>query len=306
MVGVSATTRKALLQAGLDLVEVVGLVRAALAEDLAEAGDLTSQALVPVSARLSVSFTARAAGVVCGLPVLAAVVDQVVGPDNTLALLARDGDRVGPGRSLATLVAPAQQVLALERTALNLLGHLSGIATTTRAWVDALAGTGVTVRDTRKTTPLLRSLEKYAVRCGGGTNHRHGLFDQILVKDNHVAVAGGVGAALDLVSATHPHREVPVQVEVDSLAQLEEALAHGAEQILLDNFTSAQLREAVVRVRDLAPATHLEASGGLRLDNARAVALAGVDSIAVGALTHSAPALDVGLDTTPTTAAVPV
>jgi nicotinate-nucleotide pyrophosphorylase (carboxylating) len=278
--------------------EVLGLVRSALVEDLSEAGDLTSMAIVPASAPLSVSFTARAAGVVCGLPMLAAIVDHVIGTDNTLTLLTQDGDPVGPGRPLATLAAPARQVLALERTALNLLGHLSGIATSTRTWVDALAGTGVTVRDTRKTTPLLRSLEKYAVRCGGGINHRHGLFDQILIKDNHLAVAGSIGDALQRVAAAHPHGDVPIQVEVDSLTQLEEAMAHGVDQILLDNFTLADLRTAVARVRRRAPGTHLEASGGLRLDNARAVALSGVDSIAVGALTHSAPALDIGLDTT--------
>lgn len=188
-------------------------------------------------------------------------------------------------------------MLALERTALNLLSHLSGIASTTRQWVDALDGTDVKVRDTRKTMPLLRSLEKYAVRCGGGTNHRAGLYDQILVKDNHVAVAGGVGAALDAVRATHPDHDVPVQVEVDSLAQLDEALDRGADQVLLDNFDLHTLRAAVRRVRSVAPATVLEASGGLRLENARETALTGVDLIAVGALTQSAPALDIGLDT---------
>jgi nicotinate-nucleotide pyrophosphorylase (carboxylating) len=290
------STGATLRRVGLDPEEVLAIVRRAMAEDLAHAGDLTSQAIVPASTRLEVRFTARESGVLCGVPVLTAMVDDVIGPDSALTLLADDGDAVEPGQPLAIMAAPARAVLAVERTALNLLCHLSGIATTTRAWVDAVAGTGVTVRDTRKTTPLLRSLEKYAVRCGGGTNHRTGLFDQILIKDNHVAAAGGVGNALDLVAAAHPDRDIAVQVEVDSLAQLEEALAHGADRILLDNFTLDDLRSAVDRVRSSARGAHLEASGGLCLDDARAVASTGVDSIAVGALTHSSPALDIGLD----------
>jgi nicotinate-nucleotide pyrophosphorylase (carboxylating) len=289
-------TGATLRRVGLEPEEVLAIVRRAMVEDLARAGDLTSQAIVPTSTRLEVRFTARESGVLCGVPVLTAMVDDVIGPDTALTLLADDGDAVEPGQPLALLAAPARAVLAVERTALNLLCHLSGIATATRAWVDAVAGTGVTVRDTRKTTPLLRSLEKYAVRCGGGTNHRTGLFDQILIKDNHVAAAGGVGKALDLVAAAHPDRDVAVQVEVDSLAQLEEALAHGADRILLDNFTLDDLRTAVVRARSSARGAHLEASGGLRLDEARTVASTGVDSIAVGALTHSSPALDIGLD----------
>ncbi|HET7357435.1 MAG TPA: carboxylating nicotinate-nucleotide diphosphorylase [Nocardioidaceae bacterium] len=290
-------TREALRQAGLDPDQVLGLVRAALAEDLAQAGDRTSQAIVPVDARTEVCFTARAGGVLCGITVLAAMVADTIGHDATFRPTAVDGQHIGAGERLATLEAPARAVLALERTALNLLSHLSGIASITRQWVDALAGTGVEVRDTRKTMPLLRSLEKYAVRCGGGTNHRAGLYDQILVKDNHVAVAGGVGAALEAVRAAHPDHDLPVQVEVDSLAQLDEALQHGANQILLDNFDLDDLRAAVLRVRSVAPTTVLEASGGLRLENARATALTGVDLIAVGALTQSAPALDIGLDT---------
>jgi nicotinate-nucleotide pyrophosphorylase (carboxylating) len=290
------TTGSSLREAGLDREKVLAVVRAAMAEDLAEAGDLTSQAIVPADTHLEVTFTARERGVLCGLPVLSVIVDDVIGTDAALTLLADDGDAVEPDQPLAILAAPARAVLAVERTALNLLCHLSGIATATRAWVDAVAGTGVAVRDTRKTTPLLRSLEKYAVRCGGGTNHRAGLFDQILVKDNHVAVAGGVGNALDLVAAAHPDRDVAVQVEVDSLAQLEEALVHGADRILLDNFTLDDLRAAVARVRSNGRRVHLEASGGLRLDGARAVASTGVDSLSVGVLTHSSPALDIGLD----------
>jgi len=186
----------------------------------------------------------------------------------------------------------------MERTSLNLLGHLCGIATETRRWVDALAGTGARVRDTRKTLPLLRDLEKYAVRCGGGVNHRRGLDDAVLIKDNHVAAAGGVGAALEAVRAAGLPDGVVVQVEVDSLAQLDEALAHGATQVLLDNFSLDDSAEAVRRVRATAPQVLLEASGGLTLDRARAVAETGVDFLAVGALTHSVTQLDIGLDAT--------
>ena len=281
----------------LDLAAVRTLLRLTLAEDLGTRGDVTSAAVVPGGTRLDVAFTSRQAGVVAGLPVLVELVDEVCGPDALLGLLVSDGDRVSPGTRLATLSAPAHDVLTLERTALNLLGHLSGVATATRAWVDAVEGTGARVRDTRKTMPLLRALEKHAVRCGGGTNHRTGLFDAILIKDNHVAAAGGVGAALDAAYATHPRGSIVVQVEVDSLAQLEEALAHGAEQVLLDNFPPSLLAQAVELVRRTAEGVVLEASGGLTLTSAREYAETGVDYLAVGALTHSAPSLDIGLDT---------
>ena len=291
----------ALRAAGLDPEEVALLVRRTLAEDLGEAGDLTSLATVPAAAVLDVRYVTREAGVVAGLPVLAAMVeiapvDAAQGVDSAFALLATDGDRVAAGTPLAAWRAPARAVLALERTSLNLLGHLSGVATATRAWADVVEGTGARVRDTRKTMPLLRALEKYAVRVGGGVNHRTGLYDAVLIKDNHVAAAGGVGAALDAAYAAHPRGSVVVQVEVDSLDQLDEALDHGAEQVLLDNFDLADLRTAVARTRDRAPATVLEASGGLTLDVARAVADTGVDLLAVGALTHSARNLDIGLD----------
>jgi nicotinate-nucleotide pyrophosphorylase (carboxylating) len=200
---------------------------------------------------------------------------------------------------LARLHADARQVLALERTSLNLLGHLSGVATVTRAWCDALAGTGARVRDTRKTMPLLRGLQKHAVRCGGGVNHRVGLFDAVLVKDNHVAAAGGVAAACRAVRDSGLPPEVVVQVEVDDLDQLEEALAEGVPQVLLDNFSLDDLCTAVERVRDVAPGTVVEASGGLTLDRARAVGETGVDYLAVGALTHSTRSLDIGLDHVP-------
>lgn len=290
------TTAHALREAGLEPDAVAGLVRAALAEDLGDAGDLTSLATVPADAVLDVRYVTREAGVVAGLPVLAAVVDEVTGDAADLTSLVTDGTRVAAGTALAELRAPARQVLALERTSLNLLGHLCGVATVTRAWADAVDGTGAAVRDTRKTMPLMRALEKYAVRCGGGVNHRTGLFDAVLIKDNHVVAAGGVGAAVDAAYAAHPRGTVVVQVEVDSLDQLDEALDHGAEQVLLDNFSLADLREAVARVRARAPKTVLEASGGLTLAVARAVAETGVDLLAVGALTHSARSLDIGLD----------
>lgn len=286
----------ALAEAGLDPAEVERLVRAALAEDLGAAGDVTSLATVPADAVLDVRYVVREPGVVAGLPVLEVLVEIAVDPAAHLDLLVADGTRVEAGTAIAALRAPARAVLALERTSLNLLGHLSGVATATRAWADAVAGTGAAVRDTRKTTPLLRALEKYAVRVGGGVNHRTGLYDAVLVKDNHVVAAGGVGAALDAVHAAHPAGDVVVQVEVDDLAQLDEALAHGAAQVLLDNFDLADLRTAVARVRERAPHTVLEASGGLTLDRAAAVAGTGVDLLAVGALTHSAPSLDIGLD----------
>jgi len=285
-----------LRSAGLDPDEVRDLLRATLREDLGDHGDLTSMATVPEDAVLDVQWTARQAGVVAGLPVLAALVEEVLGPEAPLELVRSDGDLVGPGDVLATLRAPARPVLGLERTSLNLLGHLSGVATLTRAWVDAVKGTGARIRDTRKTMPLLRSLQKYAVRCGGGVNHRAGLYDAVLVKDNHVAAAGRVGAALDAVRATHPPPGPVVQVEVDDLRQLCEALAHGATQVLLDNMPPAVLREAVSVCRSTTPGVLLEASGGLTLDNAREVAETGVDFLAVGALTHSAPQLDIGLD----------
>jgi nicotinate-nucleotide pyrophosphorylase (carboxylating) len=284
-----------LAAAGLDRAQTVRLIRAALAEDLGADGDLTSRLTVPGDARLTVRYVTRQAGVVAGLPVLAAIVDEVAGAAASLALTRTDGDRIAPGDVLAVLDAPARPVLALERTSLNLLGHLSGVATATRAWADAIAGTPARVRDTRKTMPLLRALEKHAVRCGGGVSHRAGLYDAVLVKDNHIAAAGGVGPALDAVAAGRP-AGVVVQVEVDDLTQLEEALAHGAEQVLLDNFDVPALSAAVACVRRTAPHVVIEASGGLTLDRAAAVAATGVDYLAVGALTHSSPALDIGLD----------
>jgi len=281
--------------AGVDAAPVERLIRDTLAEDLGTRGDLTGNATVPAEARLTCDYVSRADGVLAGLPVLAAVVDLAL-PGGTLTAYLKDGEALHPGTAIARISGNARGVLALERTSLNILGHLSGVATVTRRWVDAVAGTGARIRDTRKTMPLLRDLEKYAVRCGGGVNHRRGLDDAVLIKDNHVAAAGSVGAALDAVFAAYPDADFVIQVEVDSLAQLDESLAHGATQILLDNFSLEDSAEAVRRVRASHPGVLLEASGGLTLDRAPAVAATGVDFLAIGALTHSAPVLDIGLD----------
>ena len=277
--------------AGLDPVAVEDLVRAALAEDLAGGVDVTSQATVPAGQESTGDFVARADGVLAGLPVAEAVLDVVSGGAVSYARSASDGDRVSRGAVLLSATGRTRDLLTGERTALNLLGHMSGVATATRQWVDAVAGTSAAVRDTRKTTPGLRALEKYAVRCGGGVNHRMALSDAALVKDNHVVAAGGVAPAFAAVRAMWPG--LPVEVEVDTLDELVQALDAGADLVLLDNMDADQLREAVRRTAGRA---RLEASGGLTLDTAAAVAATGVDYLAVGALTHSAPVLDIALD----------
>ncbi|HEY0814097.1 MAG TPA: carboxylating nicotinate-nucleotide diphosphorylase [Pseudonocardia sp.] len=269
------------------------VVATALAEDLRYGPDATTTATVPADALAVADLASRAPGVLAGLPAALAVLDAVLGPDGYTVLAARaDGDVLAAGDIALSVRAPVRGLLTAERTALNLVCHLSGIATATRAWVDAVACTGARIRDTRKTLPGLRLLEKYAVRCGGGVNHRLGLGDAVLIKDNHVAAAGSVGAALAAARRHAP--DLPCEVEVDNLDQLDEALALSAELILLDNFSVADTREAVRR-RGSSP-TGLESSGGLRLANARAYAETGVDYLSVGALTHSAEALDLGLD----------
>jgi len=270
------------------------VVETALTEDLRYGPDVTTAATVPADAVAVARFATRAAGVLAGLPAALAVLDTVIGDYEILDARA-DGDRLAPGDTVLAVRAPVRGLLTAERTALNLLTHLSGVATATAAWVDAVAGTGARIRDTRKTLPGLRLLEKYAVRCGGGVNHRLGLGDAVLIKDNHVAAAGSVAAALVVARAAAP--ELPCEVEVDSLEQLDEVLAAGAELVLLDNFTVERTREAVRR-RGGAP-TSLESSGGLVLGNARAYAETGVEFLAVGALTHSVAALDIGLDLDP-------
>ena len=267
------------------------VVRAALAEDLGRAGDVTSTACIPAGARLRVQFAARRAGVVAGLA-CARLAIAALDPGARFEAVLADGEAAPAGGVLARAEGDARAILSAERVGLNLLGRLSGVATLTAAYVAAVQGTGARITDTRKTTPGLRALEKYAVRCGGGINHRFGLDDAILIKDNHVAACGGVGAALARARAAAGHLTM-VEVEVDSLDQLEEALPYAPDVIMLDNFSLADLQEAVRRV---AGRLRLEASGGVTLETVRAIAETGVDVISVGALTHSAPALDVGLD----------
>ncbi|AXI81472.1 carboxylating nicotinate-nucleotide diphosphorylase [Peterkaempfera bronchialis] len=289
--GLDPALAELLTEAGLDPVEVEDIATLALAEDLAGGEDVTSAATVPADAEATGDFTARAAGIVAGLRVAEAVISLVCEDEFEVERHAEDGDRVEAGEVLLTVRGRTRALLTAERSALNLLCHLSGVATATRAWVDAVEGTGAEVRDTRKTTPGLRALEKYAVRCGGGVNHRMALSDAALVKDNHVVAAGGVAEAFRAVREAYP--ELPVQVEVDTLDQLPPVLEAGADLILLDNFTVDQLKEAVALVAGRA---RLEASGGLTLTDAREVAQTGVDYLAVGALTHSSPILDIGLD----------
>ncbi|WP_439675606.1 carboxylating nicotinate-nucleotide diphosphorylase [Embleya sp. MST-111070] len=287
----SADLTARLAQAGLDPLAVTALVAAAVAEDLAGGVDVTSVATIPETARGHADFTARAAGVVAGLPVAEAVLQLVCGADLVVTRHVRDGDVVAPGTVLFGAETGTRALLTAERVALNLLSRLSGVATATRAWVDAVDGTGAAVRDTRKTTPGLRALEKYAVRCGGGVNHRMSLSDAAMVKDNHVVAAGGVAEAFKAVRAAFP--DLPVEVEVDHLDQIPPVLDAGADLILLDNMSTRQMREAVALVAGRA---RLEASGGLTLETAREVAETGVDYLSVGALTHSAPILDIGVD----------
>ena len=270
---------------------VAPIVRAALAEDLGRAGDITAQACVPADSRLTADFTVRRGGVVSGLACIRLALAEL-DPTASFDALALDGHVVPAGTALARVSGNARAILTAERTALNLLGRMCGIATLTQDYVDAVAGTKARITDTRKTTPGLRALEKYAVRCGGGVNHRFGLDDAILIKDNHVAACGSVGEAVRRAKAFAGHL-VKVEVEVDTLVQLQEALAHDPDVIMLDNFSLADLREAVETVDGRVT---LEASGGVTLETVRAIAETGVDVISVGALTHSARVLDIGLD----------
>ena len=267
------------------------LLRRAIEEDLGLAGDLTTNAVVPPGERVAARIAARGSGCVAGLPV-AARAFSIVDPEVVFSPLVDDGARVEAGAVLAEVDGPARAVLTGERVALNVLGHLSGIATVTRALVDAVAHTRARIVCTRKTTPGLRALEKYAVRAGGGSNHRFGLDDAVLIKDNHLAIAGGVAEAVRRVRETVGHL-VKVEVEVDTLAQLEEALGCPIDAVLLDNMPLGDLRQAVERVGGRVVT---EASGGITPATARAVAETGVDLLSVGWITHSAPSLDVALD----------
>jgi nicotinate-nucleotide pyrophosphorylase (carboxylating) len=270
---------------------ITPVVQAALLEDLGRAGDVTSQACVPADARLRAVFTARKAGVVAGLACARLAISQL-DPAADFKAVVEDGSRVGAGGKLAWVDANARALLGAERVGLNLMGHLSGVATLTRAYVEAVEGTGAIIVDTRKTTPGLRALEKYAVRCGGGVNHRFGLDDAILIKDNHIAACGSVGEAVRRAKAAAGHL-MKVEVEIDGLAQLEDALKYGPDVVMLDNFGLEDLAEAVRRAAGRAV---VEASGGVTLETVRAIAQTGVDVISVGALTHSASVLDIGLD----------
>ena len=291
----SAQTQAAMAYGGLDVDAVTALIGLAIREDLLDGRDVTSEATIPAGQRSHGSFGARAEGVVAGLPVAAAVIEMLCGPEaSEVRIVNGDGSRVSPGDVLATVTGPTSRLLTAERTALNFLCHLSGVATLTGQWVDAIEGTSAMVHDTRKTNPGMRSLEKYAVRCGGGVTHRLALSDMALVKDNHVVAAGGIELAIRQVKQLDP--AIPVEIEVDTLDALRVAIGAGVDEILIDNFSLDMMREAVA-VRDRTrPEVRLEASGGLTSETARAVAQTGVDLIAVGELTHSARVLDIGLD----------
>ena len=267
----------------------IDLIRRALAEDLAGGNDITSVATVSGDEHVIADFTARKSGVIAGIDMAIATLREVGLTDITQHL--RDGDRVEPGSVLITVRGDTRAILLAERTALNFLGHLGGIATLTDQWVSAVAGSKTVIRDTRKTTPGLRLLEKAAVVAGGGSNHRLSLSDAALIKDNHIAAAGGVIAAFSKVRTAFP--DAQIEIEVDSLEQLREVATQSPDLVLLDNMSPDQCREAVTFVGGR---FKLEASGGITLENARAYAQSGVDYLAIGALTHSAPVLDIGLD----------
>ncbi|MBZ9793804.1 carboxylating nicotinate-nucleotide diphosphorylase [Rhizobium sp. 3T7] len=267
------------------------LVRAALVEDLGLAGDITSAAVIPADHRSSLIMVARQPGVIAGLDA-AELAFQLVEAAITMTRHMEDGSRVEPGDTIATITGPSRGLLTGERTALNFLGHLSGIATVTASLVEAVSGTKASIACTRKTTPGLRALEKYAVRAGGGMNHRFALHDAVLIKDNHVAIAGGVAAAIARARAGVGHM-VKIEVEVDTLEQLREAMEQGVDAVLLDNMTPTQLREAVAIVNGRAIT---EASGRVTPATVAAIAASGVDLVSVGWCTHSAPTLDIGLD----------
>ncbi|MFI1461722.1 carboxylating nicotinate-nucleotide diphosphorylase [Nocardia carnea] len=283
------------LDPGLDPDAIRGLIRTALDEDLRYGPDITTVATVPADTVVKAAVVARQPGTVAGIDIGLLVLDEVIGADGyEITERLPDGSRIAAGDSVLGVVAPARGLLTAERTMLNLLCHLSGIATATAAWVDAVAGTNCRIRDSRKTLPGLRALQKYAVRAGGGVNHRMGLGDAALIKDNHVAAAGSVVNALRAVRSAAP--DIDCEVEVDNLDQLDAVLAENVQLVLLDNFPLWQTQAAVQRRNAAAPETKLESSGGLTLDMAADYARTGVDYLAVGALTHSVRVLDLGLD----------
>jgi nicotinate-nucleotide pyrophosphorylase (carboxylating) len=278
-----------------ECVEAREVIRRALSEDLRYGPDVTTEATVPSDATTVAAMVSREPGVAAGVDLALMVLDDVLGSGGyRIVDRVEDGTRLEAGASLLTVEAATRGLLTAERTTLNLVSHLSGIATATAHWVEAVEGTGAAIRDTRKTLPGLRMLQKYAVRVGGGVNHRMGLGDAALIKDNHVAAAGGVLQALKAVRTAAP--DLPCEVEVDSLEQLDEILSENVELVLLDNFPVWQTQIAVQRKNNRSPATKLESSGGLSLESAAAYAGTGVDYLAVGALTHSVRVLDIGLD----------
>jgi nicotinate-nucleotide pyrophosphorylase (carboxylating) len=280
-------------RADIEPLELQRLVDLALAEDLRFGPDVTSDATIPSDQVAVGDVTARARGVVSGVPVALVVLETVGFPLSGVTVVRNDGDSVEPGSVVLEIAGPLRPMLLAERTLLNFMTHLSGIATATNAWARALEGTNCKVRDTRKTTPGLRQLEKYAVRCGGGTNHRMGLGDAALIKDNHIAAAGGIVQAVAAVRSADP--DIELEVECDTLEQVREALSAHCSLILLDNMDLNEIKSAVNIARE-SPGVRLEASGGMELAGAGAVARTGVNFIAVGALTHSFSALDLGLD----------
>jgi nicotinate-nucleotide pyrophosphorylase (carboxylating) len=266
-------------------------VASALAEDLGLAGDITTQATVPEDARAFGIISARKPGVVAGMQLVAAAF-ELLDPEVHIDVTIDDGGYIGAGEAIAKVSGNARALLTAERVAMNFLGHLSGIATLTQRYVEKVAGTQARIVDTRKTRPGLRAVEKMAVRAGGGVNHRFGLFDAILIKDNHIVAGGGIAQAIERARA-HAGHMIKIEIEVTTLEELEAALEHAPDAVLLDNMSVERLREAVARVSGRAVT---EASGGVSLETVRAIAETGVDLISVGALTHSAPTLDVGLD----------
>jgi nicotinate-nucleotide pyrophosphorylase (carboxylating) len=275
----------------LPAIMIEPLVRAALLEDLGRAGDLTSDAIAPADLFAGASLIARAPGVVAGLD-LAELAFRLIDSRVEIRRSRGDGDPIAPGETIAVVQGPARAILTAERTALNFLCRLSGVASATASIVAAVRGEKAHIVCTRKTTPLLRAIEKYAVRAGGGANHRFGLDDAVLIKDNHIAIAGGLGAAIERARAGVGHL-IKIEVEVDTLTQLEEALTVGVDAVLLDNMSVEELRQAVALVAGRAVT---EASGRVTPETAPAIAATGVDLISIGWLTHSAPALDIGLD----------
>lgn len=293
------TSGRYILFTAEDHTAAVRLIELALAEDLGERGDVTSSALIPPSAMGEVRVVTRQPGVLAG-SVLASEVAQRVDPSLVWQPLVADGQAIARGDLVARLSGPVRSLLAAERTILNFLTHLSGIASLTAEFVTRVSGTAAKVLDTRKTHPGYRRLEKYAVRCGGGHNHRLGLFDGVLIKDNHLAAWQALGAKSIATAVEHArratHGELPIEVEVDTLAQLEDALSGRPELVLLDNMSLDQLAQAVALRNQRCPGVLLEASGGVNLQTVTAIAKSGVDRISIGALTHSAPALDLGFD----------